>query len=146
MPWGTGGNVYYEGDTVYTGETTVPADQYAVQAEQLATSVPKAENPDVEWLPLGVFALSQDGNNDAVPNMFLQLAVSKEGVIAGTYQNKSTGQVESVEGMVDQKESACRVHDRAQEYADRGNRPGEFDQERNARAGPFRRRRVRNNG
>jgi hypothetical protein len=31
------------------------------------------------------------------------LAPSKEGVIAGTYQNKSTGQTESVEGMVDQK-------------------------------------------
>ena len=57
----------------------------------------------MEWLPLGVFALTQDNNADAVPNMFLQLAVSKEGILAGTYQNKSTGQTESVEGMVDQK-------------------------------------------
>ena len=102
--YGTGGNVYYEGDTVHTGTTTVPADEYADQAEQLATEVPKVENPDaMEWLPLGVFALTQDGVADAVPNMFLQLAVSKEGIIAGTYQNKSTGQIESVEGMVDQK-------------------------------------------
>jgi hypothetical protein len=102
--YGTGGNVYYEGDTVHIGDTTVPADQYADQAEQLATEVPKVANPDaMEWLPLGVFALTQDGVADAVPNMFLQLAVSKEGIIAGTYQNKSTGQIESVEGMVDQK-------------------------------------------
>ncbi len=102
--YGTGGNVYYEGDVVHTGDTTVPADEYADQAEQLATNVPKVENPDtMEWLPLGVFALTQDGVADAVPNMFLQLAVSKEGIIAGTYQNKSTGQIESVEGMVDQK-------------------------------------------
>ncbi len=102
--YGTGGNVYYEGDVVHTGTTTVPADEYAEQAEQLATEVPKVENPDaMEWLPLGVFTLTEDGVPDAVPNMFLQLAVSKEGIIAGTYQNKSTGQVESVEGMVDKK-------------------------------------------
>jgi hypothetical protein len=114
MPWnwgsenyydyGTGGNVYYQGDTVYAGDTTVPADEYAQQAEQIAASVPMVENVDaMEWLPLGVFALSQDGNADVVPNMFLQLAVSKEGIVAGTYENKSTGQTESVEGMVDQK-------------------------------------------
>ena len=102
--YGTGGNVYYQGDTVYVGETAVPAEQYAEQAETIATSVPEVEKPDeMEWLPLGVFALAQDDNADAVPNMFLQLAVSKEGIIAGTYQNKSTSQTESVEGMVDQK-------------------------------------------
>jgi hypothetical protein len=101
MPWnwgsenyydyGTGGNVYYEGDTVYAGDTTVPADEYAQQAEQIAASVPMVEDVDA------------DGSADVVPNMFLQLAVSKEGIVAGTYENKSTGQTESVEGMVDQK-------------------------------------------
>ena len=85
MPWnwgneayydyGTGGNVYYEGDTVYANGTTVPAEEYADQAEQLATNIPKAENPDAtEWLPLGVFVLTQDGVADAAPNMFVQLA------------------------------------------------------------------------
>ena len=114
MPWnwgtgayydyGTGGNVYYEDGTVYANGTAVPAEKYAQQAEEIATSVPEVEEPDqMEWLPLGVFALTQDDNPDAVPNMFLQLALSKEGIIAGTYQNKSTGQTESVEGMVDQK-------------------------------------------
>lgn len=112
MPWnwgtpyyydyGSGGNVYYEGDTVYASNTPVPASEYAEQAEELATSTPHVENPDqLEWLPLGVFALTQDGDPNAVPNMFLQLAVSKEGIIAGTYQNKSTGKSGAVEGMVD---------------------------------------------
>lgn len=102
--YGTGGNVYYMGDTVYVGEKTVPADEYAEQAEQIATNVPKVEKPqEMEWLPLGVFALTQDSEEAAVPNMFLQLAVSKEGILAGTYQNKSTGETESVEGMVDQQ-------------------------------------------
>jgi hypothetical protein len=111
MPWnwgtpvyydyGYGGNVYYEGDTVYIGETPIDESTYEVAVAQLATNVPVVENPDqMEWLPLGVFAISKDGDN-AVPNMFLQLAVSKEGIIAGTYQNKTTGKTESVEGMVD---------------------------------------------
>jgi hypothetical protein len=55
----------------------------------------------MEWLPLGVFALAEDESSDAAPNMFLQLAVSKEGIVAGTYNNKSTDEVKSVEGMVD---------------------------------------------
>jgi hypothetical protein len=33
--------------------------------------------------------------------MFLQLAVSKEGVIGGTYQNTDTDSAENVEGMVE---------------------------------------------
>jgi hypothetical protein len=112
MPWnwgapyyydyGSGGNTYVEGDAVYAGEQTYTTEEYAQQAEQLATSAPDEPVKDAEWLPLGVFAMTAD-EGGAVPNMFLQLAVSKEGIIAGTYQNKTTGQTESVEGMVDQK-------------------------------------------
>ncbi len=112
MPWnwstpyyydyGNGGNVYYEGETVYISDTQVPAATYVQQVTQLATSVPAVANPDqVEWLPLGVFAITKDGDPNAVPNMFLQLAVSKEGIIAGAYQNKTTGKTEAIEGMVD---------------------------------------------
>lgn len=112
MPWnwgtpyyydyGTGGNVYYEGDTVYIDSTPIPVATYDANVEQLATSTPVVENPDqMEWLPLGVFALAKGGDANAVPNMFLQLAVSKEGILAGTYQNKTTGATESIEGMVD---------------------------------------------
>jgi hypothetical protein len=114
MPWnwgtgayydyGTGGNCYYEGETVYENGEAIPADEYAAQAEEIATSAPQVEDPDaLEWLPLGVFALAKDGDADVAPNLFLQLAVSKEGIIAGTFQNKTTDQTESIEGMVDQK-------------------------------------------
>ena len=114
MPWnwgtaaaydyGAGGNVYYEGDTVYANGTEIPAPEYAAQAEEIATSVPEVEEPaEIEWLPLGVFTLTQDSDAETLPNMFIQLAVSKEGILAGTYQNKTTGKSESLEGMVDQK-------------------------------------------
>ena len=43
-------------------------------------------------MPLGVFAVTHDGQpTGADPTMYLQLAVSKQGVIAGTLQNTATG-------------------------------------------------------
>ena len=99
---GGGGEYYYDEGTVYAGEQQIPAEEYAAQAEEIVESAPQVENPDeMEWLPLGVFALADANNTDAVPNMFLQLAVSKEGIVAGTYNNKSTDETKSVEGMVD---------------------------------------------
>lgn len=57
-----------------------------------------------EWLPLGVFAITQDGQASGVePTLFMQLAVSKEGVIAGTLKNMATDQVQTLEGMADKK-------------------------------------------
>jgi hypothetical protein len=35
--------------------------------------------------------------------MYLQLAVSKQGIISGTYQNTATQAIESIEGMVDKQ-------------------------------------------
>lgn len=110
MPWnwgaggggGGGSESYYEDGTVYADDQQIPAEEYAAQAEAIVTNPPEVENTEeMEWLPLGVFAVTQDDNPDAIPNMFLQLAVSKEGILAGTYQNKETDQTESVEGVVD---------------------------------------------
>jgi hypothetical protein len=110
VPWGWsepsyyyyGENIYYQDDSVYYGDQVVAtAEEYAGQAEELATSVPKLDAEKVEWLPLGVYAVtSQQGGE---PTMFLQLALSKEGIIAGTLQNTANNTVKSVEGMVDRK-------------------------------------------
>ncbi|MCD0462783.1 hypothetical protein [Roseiconus lacunae] len=57
----------------------------------------------MEWLPLGVFALTDSEDSDVEnATLFLQLAVSKEGIIAGTFQNTATDKTIEVEGMVDQ--------------------------------------------
>jgi hypothetical protein len=50
-------------------------------------------------MPLGVFALTSEGVNAS--SMYLQLAISKEAVIAGTFYNETTGAMHPVEGMVD---------------------------------------------
>jgi hypothetical protein len=99
-----GENVYYEGDSVYYGDKAVASsEEYAQQAQTIATSAPEPA-ADSEWLPLGVFAMTQDGQSSGpAPTLFLQLTVSKEGVIAGTVTNTATDNVQAIEGMVDKK-------------------------------------------
>lgn len=110
FPWGWtspvsydfGDNVFYDNDIVYMdGEQVATADEYYQQATQLA-SIAKDEPADkTEWLPLGVFALSR--GDTGVSNTVLQLAVSKEGVISGTYYNSDTDIARPIKGSVDQK-------------------------------------------
>ena len=55
-------------------------------------------------MPLGVFAMTADGKpTGADPTLFLQLAVSKQGVVSGTLQNTATKSVQSIQGMVDKQ-------------------------------------------
>jgi len=100
-----GDNVYYEDGSVYYGDQPVCTEvQYIEQAESIALSQPETPPAANDWLSLGVFAVTQDGQpTGADPTMFLQLAVSKQGVISGTFQNTATNTVKAVEGMVDKK-------------------------------------------
>ena len=55
-------------------------------------------------MPLGVFAITQDGQaSGPTPTMYVQLTVSKEGILAGTFQNTGMGTSQPIEGMVDKK-------------------------------------------
>jgi hypothetical protein len=94
--------VYYEDDQVYeAGKPVATTDQYYQQASDIAAKAPEAPQQDAEWLPLGVFALSRGDATDS--NMLLQLAVNKDGVIAGTYYNTTTDTGRPVKGMVDKQ-------------------------------------------
>lgn len=86
------------------GEEYGSPDQYYNDITQIAVSVPETTDEQaaqMEWMPLGVFAITAEGVNAS--SMYLQLAVSKEGVIAGTFYNESTGATHAIEGMVDEK-------------------------------------------
>jgi len=100
-----GENVYYDDGSVYYGDQVVCTEEvYAQQAEAIATSVPETPPAAEDWMPLGVFAVTSDGQSTGVaPTMYLQLAVSKQGVINGTFQNTTTGSVQEIEGMVDKQ-------------------------------------------
>jgi hypothetical protein len=90
---------------VYYGDQPVATyEEYAEQAEAIVLSAPEAEPAAEDWMSLGVFAMTSDGESTGVnPTMYLQLAVSKQGVINGTFQNTATGSVQAVEGMVDRE-------------------------------------------
>ena len=97
--------MYYENNVVYVnGKEYGSAEQYYQEASEIAAAVPEMTDEQAgktEWLPLGVFALTNEGVNAS--SMYLQLALSKDGVIAGTFYNESTGATHPVEGMVDEK-------------------------------------------
>jgi len=110
FPWGWsspvsydfGDNVYYDDDIVYmNGERVATADEYYQQATRLASTAKDDTADSTDWLPLGVFALSR--GDTGVSNTVLQLAVSKEGVISGTYYNSDTDIARPVKGTVDKK-------------------------------------------
>jgi len=105
MYYNYGNNCYYQDDMVYYNDQPIAtADQFAAQAEQIATSVPDVTPAEDDWMSLGVFAITQDGEPSGLdPTMFLQLSVSKQGIIAGTFQNTATDSVQSIEGMVDKE-------------------------------------------
>ncbi len=112
FPWGWanarqynyGGNVYYDNSTVYyEGQPIATADEYAQQAMTIAESAPEPE-ADSDWMSLGVFALTQDGEaSGPAPTQFLQLAISKNGAVAGTFNNSTTDKSQELEGAVDQQ-------------------------------------------
>jgi hypothetical protein len=68
--------------------------------KRLPPTPAKKEGSD-EWLPMGVWALTQEEKGDAV--MFVQISISKEGVISGAYKNRFYWRSEQVIGSVDRE-------------------------------------------
>jgi hypothetical protein len=100
-----GEDIYYSGDQVYAGDTVIATtEEYAQQAEEIATAEPVAEPQKGDWLPLGIFAITQDGEATGTePSIYMQLAISKQSVISGTLKNTLTGKTQTLEGMADKK-------------------------------------------
>ncbi|MFI4874584.1 MAG: hypothetical protein ACIALR_04575 [Blastopirellula sp. JB062] len=104
-----GENVYYEDGSVYYGDEVYCTEaEYADQAQTIAESAPDIPADQCEWMPLGVFALTEDGQKDGPdPTLFLQMAISKEGILSGTLNNTVTNETQTIEGMVDKKTQRC---------------------------------------
>ena len=106
--YGSGGNCYYEDDTVYyEGEPIATAQEYADQAigfaEAGAGTIDEAvaSNTDIEWMPLGVFALVHEEDGD--PTFFMQLQIAKDGTLSGTYVNSAKDTSQTIQGSVDKE-------------------------------------------
>jgi hypothetical protein len=105
--YGSGGNVYYEDNTVYVnGQAAGTPEQYAQQATSLVTAAP-AQVADTEWLPLGAFAFTREDVGDS--QGMIELAINKQGVLAGTYYNEATSAGRPLKGTLDQKSQRAAV-------------------------------------
>ena len=60
-----------------------------------------ASNTDIEWMPLGVFALVHE--EDGEPTFFMQLQIAKDGTISGTYVNSAKDTSQTIQGSVDKE-------------------------------------------
>ena len=98
-----GSDVYYQDDAVYSGgQPVATAEEYAQQADAIAAAAPDTVPANAEWMPLGVFAVTQDGQKSgSAPTLFMQLVVSKEGIIGGMLNNDATKETQTIEGMID---------------------------------------------
>ena len=101
--------MYYQDDKVHSGDQAVATtEEYAGPAEAILESAPETAPEQAEWMPLGVFALTQDGQASGPdPCIFLQFAISKEGIIAGTLHNTATNSTQTIEGMADKESQRC---------------------------------------
>jgi hypothetical protein len=79
------------------------SEEYVQQAQEIASAVPETAADNADWMPLGVFALTENEGSAEDSTLFLQLAISKDGVIAGTFQNTATDKSFEVEGTIDDK-------------------------------------------
>ena len=98
-----GSTIVYQDNSVYYGDKEVATqEQYYTQANNIAQAIPEdVDEEKIEWMPLGVYAIAQEGVADT--GMLMQLAISKEGIIAGTYFNEATGSSRPLQGTVDEK-------------------------------------------
>jgi hypothetical protein len=99
-----GGNITYNNNNVYYGSDQVATqEQYYDQAQTLANSGSTADKPAASnWKSLGVYALSQGDSSTNASAMF-QLAIDKNGDVAGNYYNELSQQVLPVHGKLDKK-------------------------------------------
>jgi len=127
-----GDNVYVDNSTVYMdGKPLASEQEYAGQAIQYASvAVPAPPEvsdsanmtPDQDaamqayadnWMALGVFAVARDQDDNSSPKYFLQLAVSKDGYIAGTCFDSIKDETQPITGSVDKtsQRAAWKVAD-----------------------------------
>lgn len=85
--------------TAWVGIVPAPGSEEVHTSETLDPEQAGKSQPEGDYLPLGVFALTPAGGQD--PSALLQLAISKDGQIVGNYFDVVTGTTQPVAGSLD---------------------------------------------
>jgi len=103
--YGPGEYIYCDNGAIYVnGRWYEPSPVYYDQTVRLIDQAPDltAETAaKMEWMPLGVFVATPDGAAD--PEITLQLAVTKDGVMGGTAFDQKNDAAFNIQGMVDKR-------------------------------------------
>jgi hypothetical protein len=103
--YGYGRNIWYDGDYVYyDGRRTMYCDDYYDYLGDIARDIPnidESEAKNMEWKPLGVFAVRRENETDS--DRAMQLAVNRDGVITGTYFIEDKKEARPLAGRVDER-------------------------------------------
>ncbi|NLE37004.1 MAG: hypothetical protein GX621_03170 [Pirellulaceae bacterium] len=94
----------YEEDTYYLNDQAMPAEEYLFEIIDLATpnqSETATTNPN-DWMPLGVFIVTPVGSTQT-PNRVFQFAIHKNGQVAGTCYDASSGKPIRITGSLDKQ-------------------------------------------
>jgi hypothetical protein len=87
--------------TNQVADNTTPETEYpAAEASQLANNGAQEPGTDARFLPLGVYSIAPQGSDEATG--LVQLAVSKEGVLRGTFVD-AEDKDHAISGAVDKK-------------------------------------------
>lgn len=91
------------GPNVYVDENMIEQQtQSQVIEPQIALNTQNIAS-DGNWMTLGVYAITKSAESVAAPNIFIQLALAKNGDIAGTYYNATTNKVHELVGGVEEQ-------------------------------------------
>jgi hypothetical protein len=108
LPWSFGSTYYYF-DNGYYYSSQAPEIQIEAapldyeQTEEKIASAPQGSSSESDWMPLGVYALTSTGKIPYTPNMYLQLALNKEGAIEGTLYNSASDELFPISGYVEKE-------------------------------------------
>ncbi len=85
--------------TVVSEQATTPPEEQAAAASELAEAGEAPADPDLQWMPIGVFAFrSVDAPN---ATRLIHLAVSLEGTLRGTHYDLLSEETARITGAVD---------------------------------------------
>ena len=103
--YGHGEYIYHDDGVVYVnGQWYQPAPVFyenTVEIIEEAPTLTEDQAAQAEWLPLGVFAITREGQADA--DLMVQLAVTQDGIIGGTVHDQARGLTYQVEGTVEKE-------------------------------------------
>ena len=102
------GYYYPYNDSSYYPTNTTAVPVQTPTSSNLVVAGQNMSSPAGDWLPLGIYALTKDGSANYA-NMYIQLAMNKQGVINGTFYNKSTNSTQPLDGVVDQQSQTASV-------------------------------------